>query len=220
MMRWRVGTLSMGLTLVFLGSILFVSQMNGMRAFDAFIAWWPILFVLLGLEILLYLWFSRKENTVVRYDFVSVFFVSLLYTCCLGFAVLTSIGVIGQIQLAISEVERTVELPDAKQPVGADVKRIIVQTSGSQVKVDQSNERVVHVFGSYRERVPQEAGTAADSPSPYTFRTVGDTMYVHIKQQPAHRGLRSYTPYMRVTVVVPQEVKVEVRGADQMPIAS
>ncbi|CAG7655678.1 hypothetical protein ACFQI7_29270 [Paenibacillus allorhizosphaerae] len=220
MTRWRVGTLSMGLTLVFLGSILFVSQMNGMKAFDAFIAWWPILFVLLGLEIILYIWFSRKENSVIHYDFISVFFVSVLYACCLGFAMLTSIGVIGEIRQAVSEVERTVELPDAQEPVGANIKRIIVQTSGSQVKVDQSTERTVHVFGSYRERVLKEAGTEADKPNPYAFKTVGDTMYVQIKQQPAHRGLRSYYPYMRVTVVLPQELQVEVRGADQMPIVS
>lgn len=130
MRTWRVGTLSMGLSLIFLGAALFFSQLQGVDAMDRFLVWWPILFVLLGLEILIYLIWTRKENSVIYYDLMSVFFVGLLWIGCLGFAFMSSIGVLGEVRRMVGTVERTVDLPEVKEAVGDEIKRIIVQTDG------------------------------------------------------------------------------------------
>ncbi|MHC2209805.1 hypothetical protein ACVLD2_004047 [Paenibacillus sp. PvR052] len=220
MRTWRVGTLSMGLSLIFLGVTLFLSQLKGLDAFDTFFAWWPILFVLLGLEILIYLIWMRKENSVVRYDLMSVFFVGLLFISSLGFAFLTSIGVLGEVRRMVGTVERTVDLPEVREAVGDGVKRIIVQTSGPLVKVDQTPERSVHLFGSYRERAQEDEMPEAPEENAYAVHTIGDTMYVQVKQPPVRQGFDSYYPYMNVTVVLPQDVPVELRNRDNqlMPI--
>lgn len=208
----------MGLSLIFLGMILFLSQLHGLEAFDTFLRWWPILFVLLGLEILIYLLWMQKENSMVRYDLMSVFFVGLLFISSLGFAFLTSIGVLGEVRRVVGAVERTVDLPEVREAVGDGVKRIIVQTSGPQVKVDQSTERAVHLFGSYRERTQEDERPGASEENVYNVRTIGDTMYVQVKQPPSRQGLDSYYPYMNVTVVLPQDVPVELRNRDNQPM--
>ncbi|ASA97467.1 LiaF transmembrane domain-containing protein [Anoxybacillus flavithermus] len=51
MRKWRVGTVSMGASLILLGIVLFISQWEGMGAADIFASWWPFLLVLLGVEV-------------------------------------------------------------------------------------------------------------------------------------------------------------------------
>jgi hypothetical protein len=52
-----------------------------------------------------------------------------------------------------------------------------------------------------------------------SVHTVGDTMYVQIKRLPQQRGLDSFYPWMNVTVVVPQDIQVEMRGANNQIIS-
>lgn len=218
MRPWRVGTLSMGLSLIFLGVVLVTAQLRGLAAYDTLMAWWPLLFVLLGLEIIVYLFVARKENGGVRYDFISVFFVGVLFFGCLGFTLLSGLGVIGEVRHLLSEVERTVELPEAKEAVAAEVKRIVVQTAGQQVKVDKTSGRTVHLFGSYRERVANDGGESVPQDKAYSIHTIGDTMYVQLQQPPVRRGFHSDYPDMSVTVVLPQEIQAEVRDRYHNPI--
>lgn len=160
----------------------------------------------------------RKENSVVRYDLMSVFFVGLLFISSLGFAFLTSIGVLGEVRRMVGAVERTVDLPEVREAVGDGIKRIIVQTNGPMIKVDQTTERSVHLFGSYRERTQEDERSEASEEDAYAVRTIGDTMYVQVKQPPVRQGLDSHYPYMNVTVVLPQDVPVELRNKNNQPM--
>ncbi|TBL72933.1 LiaF transmembrane domain-containing protein [Paenibacillus thalictri] len=216
MKKWRVGTLSMGLTLVLLGALLFASQWEGLQAFDALAVWWPVILILLGLEIIGYLIFSRKENQVIYYDILSIFFVGVLCLGSLGFAFLTSLGVVSEVRSALHTVERSGDLPAISQEIPQTVKRIIVQTSGEAVKIDKSEQPALNVFGTYRIQtaLSETEGTAAPANSDdyCTVRTVGDTMYVQLKPLPAERGWKSSYRHMEVTAVLPQDKQVELRG--------
>ncbi|NRD77721.1 hypothetical protein HPT25_09715 [Bacillus sp. BRMEA1] len=86
---WRVGTFSMGALLVLLGLLLFLSKFFELSIVQVMTAWWPILLIVLGIEILLYLFWSRQENPVLRYDILSIFFVGLLGTMGIVFAFLS-----------------------------------------------------------------------------------------------------------------------------------
>jgi hypothetical protein len=215
MKKWRVGTLSMGLTLILLGIILFISQWKGLQAFDAFITWWPILFVLLGLEIVLYYSFAKKEGGTIHYDLLSLFFVAVLGVGCLGFTLLTSVGVLGEVRSMIGAVDVTQDLPVVDEAVGDGVKKIVVQSSDPNLKIDKSLERTVHVFGTYRQRI--KGNTPApklEKDSIVSIRTIGDTLYVQLKQLPEERSINSLYPRATVTIIVPQDVQVEARGAN------
>jgi hypothetical protein len=219
MKTWRVGTLSMGVTLIMLGAILFISQWKGQQAFDAYIAWWPIVFVLLGLEIILYLSFSKKENSRVSYDIMSLFFVGFICLGCLGFTMMASIGLLGEVRTMIGAVDETRDLPEVTEAVGDGVKKVVLQSQDQPVKVDTSAERAVHVFGTYRTRSGQ--GEQVERLLKEQFvavRTIGDTMYIQMKRLPQRQGLDSYYPRITATVVLPQEVQVELRGANNQPV--
>ncbi|GAA4874389.1 hypothetical protein GCM10023310_62590 [Paenibacillus vulneris] len=220
MKKWRVGTLSMGLTLILLGVILFMSQWRGIQAFDAFIAWWPIIFVLLGLEIIIYLLFSNKENSMLHYDFMSLFFVGVICIGCLGFTLLASVGILGEIRSMLGATEETRDLPTVKEALGDGVKKIVVQSGDQSVKIDKSTERSIQVFGTFRERIKGgEQSRPLDKDQVVSVHTAGEIMYVQIKRLPSERGLQSYYPWMTVTVVLPEGVQVEMRGLDNSIIS-
>lgn len=75
MRKWRVGSISMGLSLIALGVTLFLSQLYNWEVTTFILSWIPILLIILGIEILIYLLLSKQEQPIVRYD---VFFLSCL----------------------------------------------------------------------------------------------------------------------------------------------
>lgn len=212
MRKWRVGTLSMGLTLIGFGVILFLSQWQGLGAFDSFIRWWPVVLVLLGLEIIVYVYGSRKENEVIRYDWMSVLFVGVLMVGCLGFTMLTSLGLTNEVRKLVGEVEITTDLPEWKEPLSPAIQKLVIQTSGDPVRIDKTTERSMYLFGSCRSRVQEGERPTFEKEQIYTVRTVGDTLYVQVKRPPVYRGLHPVYPEMAVTLVLPQDVQVEMRG--------
>jgi len=218
MKRWRVGTLSMGLSLIMAGMALFGSTWNGWSAFDALIRWWPVIFILLGLELLLFVALSRGERPVVYYDVFSILFVGVLLIACLGYALAASTGLAAEIRYAIGSEERTVEWPALEQPLPAGVDRIVVQVAGTLPRIDTVATHEVHIFGSYRaqffdgkEQTPM-TGDAA------TLRTVGNTLYISLKQPPERNGWNRSYSYPSITVALPNDVPIELRGANNQPI--
>ncbi|MEX1029408.1 MAG: hypothetical protein WDZ91_05080 [Paenibacillaceae bacterium] len=191
MKQWRVGTLSMGIALVMLGLMLFSSQWKGLAALDTFLTWWPLVFVLLGLELLIYLAVSRLSNPVVKYDIFSVIFVGLICTVCIGFVVLASTGLMQEIRHEISSVERTEDIPSIDEKLQSQVKKVVVQNlNWSEILVDQSlqsSDQAVHVFGTYRYSSSEGEDKLKLPDSMVTVRTIGDTMYVSIEQPPRLR---------------------------------
>jgi hypothetical protein len=216
MKQWRVGTLSMGVALVMLGIMLFSSQWRGIVALDTFLTWWPLIFVFLGLELLVYLAVSRSSNPIVKYDIFSVFFVGFICIVCIGFVVLTSSGVMQQITYEISSIERTEDIAAIEEKLQPNVNKVVIlNLDWSEVIVDhstQSSNQAVHVFGSYRYAAAEGQDQLKQPDSLVTIRTVGDTMYVNVQRPPSKRGIQSHTPTMNITVVIPEGVTTEITG--------
>ena len=69
MRQWRVGTFSMGILLLATGILLLYGQLQPYPATEYLLQWWPLIFVLLGLEVLLQAYFNKVEDgeSRVRY---------------------------------------------------------------------------------------------------------------------------------------------------------
>src|SRR5690606_25524673 len=108
---WRVGTVSMGLSLLLLGILLLLSQFLGFQLLHIMAVWWPIILVVLGMEILLYLYVSRQEKPFVKYDFLSIVFVGVIGMTGIGFAILSTTGIMEKVDDYINREERSETLP-------------------------------------------------------------------------------------------------------------
>jgi len=75
MRKWRVGTFSMGMLLIAIGVILLAGQISGISSAKLIFSWWPIILVILGIEVLAHVYFSKEEQPKVKYDGFSIFII-------------------------------------------------------------------------------------------------------------------------------------------------
>lgn len=207
--RWRVGTLSMGLSLLFLGALIMVSQWRGAEVFETTLAWWPIIFILLGLEIVIYtLWFRGKGK--MYYDVLSVLFVGFIAVCCLVFAAFSSLGLTQEFRRTVSAVQESYALPDWKGAVPEGVSTIIIQAAEPYgIKVDQTGGNELNVFGSYSSN----QGKLQEAQEQQLLQTkhVGNTLYIILGETPRNLLFDNSRNTLDVTVGAPANVKVIVR---------
>lgn len=92
MRKWRVGTLTLGLLLIALGSAFFIARTSGVITVTQVLNWWPIAIILLGIELLLSGVISKGEDSKVKFDGFSIFAIILIILYCTGSFTLTKIS--------------------------------------------------------------------------------------------------------------------------------
>ncbi|MGG1678958.1 LiaF transmembrane domain-containing protein [Neobacillus sp. NRS-1170] len=212
MRTWRVGTFSMGTSLVFLGIFLFLSKFLGLNLIQVMTGWWPILLIVLGIEILLYLFLSRQEQPVLRYDFLSIFFVGLIGTVGIVFAIMSSTGLMGKVEEVMAREERSFELPAFSYKVDDSIKRVVVRTVGSDMTVEATDAKEVSMFGTYRVQTAGKAKLLKSADDIIAANQKGDTLYLNLKGMPNQVGPFDSPGIVAGTILVPNDVKLEVLG--------
>lgn len=84
MRQWRVGSLSMGIFLIVLGAALLLNRIGGIDASEILFKWWPVILILLGLEILGHEYFSKGTSPKIKYDGISVFIIIIILVFSFG----------------------------------------------------------------------------------------------------------------------------------------
>ena len=214
MRTWRVGTFSMGASLLFLGLFLFLSRFLGYELVNVMTVWWPILLLVLGAEILLYLVLSRKESPVLKYDFLSIMFVGMIGTAGILLSVLSSMGLVGKVEEVMTREQRTFDLPHFSYNVDNHVKRVVVNTDGYEVTIEASPSREVSLFGTYQMETASKAKVVKAASEYVTVNQQGDTLYVTVKPLP--NGIGPFRSYWQgeATILIPNDVKLETGGSD------
>jgi membrane-bound ClpP family serine protease len=78
MRKWRVGTFSMGILLILLGTLLLFGELSGISSVKLIFTWWPVILITLGIEVLAHVYFSREQDPKVKYDGFSIFIIILI----------------------------------------------------------------------------------------------------------------------------------------------
>lgn len=216
MRTWRVGTFSMGAALVFLGLFLFLSRFLGFDLAHVMSAWWPILLIVLGVEILLYLFFSRQEKPILKYDFVSILFVGLLGMAGILFAILSTTGIMGKVEEVVAREERSFELPDFSYQMDDSIKRVVLRTTVYQTNIEATAESEISMFGTYRTQTVKEKELIKSADEYVYANKKGDTLYVNVKTLPNDMGPFYSHNEIASTILIPKGVELEVisTGAD------
>lgn len=212
MRKWRVGTVSMGLSLVMLGIFLFVTQINGTPMLESLMIWWPLILIVLGIEISAYIFFSKQENPVLKYDFLSIFFVAVLGTIGIGFAVLSSTGIMQELQSVVGAEEKTYSLPALEQKLSDGISKIVIDTGSQPLSVESSASNELHMFGTYRTAVYKDQPPIVETEDYTMIEAVGDTLYLYMKDPMLKTGPLSTATDMETTIIVPQKLKLEIRS--------
>lgn len=78
MRQWKVGTTSLGILLILMGVIWIYSTITGISLVSTLFKWWPIILIMLGIEVLIYSLMPKKENTKVKFDGISILVIILI----------------------------------------------------------------------------------------------------------------------------------------------
>jgi hypothetical protein len=215
MRTWRVGTFSMGTSLVLLGLFLFLSRTLGFDLLKVMESWWPILLVILGLEILVYLFLSRQEAPVLKYDLLSIFFVGLIGTAGIGFAIVSSTGLLGKMEEVMARENQTFELPNFAYNTDESIKRVVLNTEGYDMTVESSNERGVSLFGTYQVQSAKRVKLIKTLDDYVSANKKGDTLYLTIKPLPNEAGPFYTQSTASATLILPSNLKLEMTSSNQ-----
>lgn len=210
MRQWRVGTLSMGLLLVFAGLGLLLSQFNKIAVLDLSLKWWPIIFILLGIEILTLDFFNKGENNRVKYDVFSIFITLLIVLTGLGLQTMAQLGLVAKAQTVISSQIFTIQ-DTTEITVEPGIKKIILKTSGNQVSLRNSPNSVILAQSDFQVRAQSriDAQGTAGQYSKISEQRSGDTLYLILQRDQGSDPIicSSYS------LVLPENAAVEVEGA-------
>jgi hypothetical protein len=210
--KWRVGTFSMGICLVLLGVTLLLSMMFQFEVVQIFWSWWPAILVLLGLEILVYLYFSKSEHPFVKYDIFSILFIGVLGMIGIFFFLLSSVGVVEEVSTMVSAREETWDIPPFDMSVPADVQKVVLDFGRHPVSVEGIDGAELSVFGTYRVSGSREGELVQNAEDYVTVNRKGDILYVSLKELPRKVGLVSNHISTELTVTVPLDTQLTVKG--------
>jgi hypothetical protein len=209
---WRVGSISMGAALIFLGFMLLLTQIMEWDTAYIMTGWWPFILVILGGEMLFYLFFTNQENAKVKYDLLSILFVAFIGTAGIGLTILQATGVMGAVQSWMTAEEKTMEIPTFNQSIEEGIKRVVVDTGQHDLTIEGGTGDEVSMFGTYRSTFV-EGEDKMTSPDDYLHHEIkGDTLYITVKGLPVESTPFDSYSIMNATLVVPTKVGLEVSG--------
>lgn len=81
----------MGIILIALGIVMLYSRIADIQAMDLILNWWPIILVLLGVEILAYIVLSKQEQPKVEFDVFSIVIITFIMIVGVGAYAVTSV---------------------------------------------------------------------------------------------------------------------------------
>lgn len=207
---WRVGSLSMGVTLMLMGTALAVSLWQDIEAYEMLLWVAPVVFIMLGAELLLYLKFSGSDRAIVRYDWMSVFFVGAVGLASLGLALLMSTGLFDELKRGLQMTQRTAFVETKTVQVPAGISKIVVHSLGG-VEFDETDTREVQLFGQVRYWSAEKLDRLDDKM--LQTNIAGTTMYVMIGAVDRRDGgFISETIDPQLTLIVPKGVELVERG--------
>ncbi|UFU00006.1 hypothetical protein KO561_03310 [Radiobacillus kanasensis] len=210
MRQWRVGSISMGAALIGLGIVLFLATLNKWDLSVVSLSWLPIILIILGMEMIVYLFLSKKEQPIVKYDILSIVFISVLGVLAIGLFVLSSSGLIGQFTQLVHAKESQVALPKVEKALGEDIEQIVIQSeSGNDVTIEANASDQLDLFGTYVSTTMDEPIEKEDYAN---ITQSGNTLYVQLLRAPMQDWLDDGMSTYQITISLPANLDVEVRS--------
>lgn len=205
----------MGLVLIGTGLCLFFAKINNKAIFDAVIHWWPLVFILLGLEILVLSFWGKNNNSLVKYDIFSIFIILLIVFCGLGLYSLEGIGVTGKINDYLTSHEYHIRTSTNEIPVEPEVERLVINAPFCKLKIQTSETNIISSYSYALARADSQeaAKNLADKDTELVSSTSGNTQFISF-QLPAAENVQT-TEY---TIIIPQNIDVELHNSYSVQI--
>lgn len=211
MRTWRVGSFSMGGALIFLGIFIFLQRFFDWEPAFAFLSWWPFLLILLGIEILVYLFVGKEENKFVKYDIGSIIFTGFIGMIGLGLFTLQSFGLFDLAERAVAAQVREFNLPKYVEKDLHGIDRIVLDTGTNPIQIHTTTDDEVSLFGTYKIETVDSREWIKDVADYALIEKSGDTLFIQLKKIPQHL-LFDHHGKIQATLIIPNDIDLQVKG--------
>lgn len=198
----------MGIVLVVLGVILFLSQVNQLSALNMASKIWPLILILLGLEILWFRYSSKDDNIVIKYDIFSIFIVFVILFVNIGIYAATEVGVMGRLQNMVLSENYNMDTVLSEYTIDESINKIIInETDNLVIRATEDNK----ISGICKLNVyanSQEEAKKLSSEEYIKYKKSGNTLYVYSINNRNNNS--SYSNSSNIEIFLPQNINVEV----------
>jgi len=183
MRQWRVGTVSMGLLLLFSGIGLLYAQFNQLAVAQLVLKWWPVLFVVLGVEVLLQSYLNKSEGIRIKYDLFSIFIILLIVLAGLGIQITSEVGLVKYAQNMISMQQFSLQSPATEISLDNQIQRVVIEAKGyPSLKIHTTPSNSISYYGNaqLRAQSKEEAQNLLQEKVQVNTRQVGNALYLSL----------------------------------------
>jgi hypothetical protein len=204
----------MGLVLVASGIILLLAQFQGISALSLALKWWPVIFILLGIEVLWHVYSSKEENPKVKYDVFSIMMIFFIVFCGLGVWGLTEVGIMPRLTRMASAQRYQLKTPREEIKLENSVKKIVIEAPRCGLKVRDGGGNSILGMAT-ADITADNRQTAEDFLAGETIasRRVGDIIYLSFNL-PLSGGEFGYQArIIDYDLILPGDREVEINGS-------
>ncbi|MBB6215693.1 hypothetical protein HNQ80_001782 [Anaerosolibacter carboniphilus] len=212
MRQWRVGSFSMGILLITLGIILLFSIWKDMVFIGGILKLWPIILLILGIEVLGSLYFSKEANPKIEYDLFSIFMTIMIIVFSMGVYTLTSIGILPIISNVVNSENYEVKLAQEIIHIDDKIEKIVINSAACGLELGTTHDKNVIVTGRGKAlATSQKEANGYVKQSGVIKNQVGNILYLDIVELPRAHNLKLGIKDFQYRIFVPNEKQVEIK---------
>lgn len=210
----------MGVLLLTLGILLLYAQFNSITAFDIINRWWPIVFLLLGSEIIAYTYLLKDNEQRIKYDFISILVIIFIVGAGIGLYTLSEFGLVERAKAALASQRYTLQIPEERIELENKIEKIILNSPlHTKMTVRTSKESAVSVHGTaYVNADSQNTANKLLQEKVITPREIGDTLYVAFNTPMSGSEMSYNARITEITVFLPEDRIVEINSDYQLDL--
>jgi hypothetical protein len=198
----------MGLLLLFSGAGLLYAQVNQLTVANAVLKWWPVLFVVLGIEVLVLNYLNKQQENKIKYDIFSIFIILMIVITGLGIQAASEVGLVKYAQKMINMEQFSLQSPTKEITVDSQIQRIVVAAGNyPSLMIYTAPANSIQYYGTaqVRAQTKEEAQNLIQEKAEISTRQTGNIMYISVNLSPSDRLYGcSYT------LVLPEGLPVEI----------
>lgn len=176
---WRIGTYSMGITLIGIGLAFAASLWQTATAYELLLWLAPIVFIVLGLEMMVAHSSKFMQKYKVAYNWLGVFFVGCVGAGALVLAAFLSSGLLEEVNQMFHLKERSLYIEESAPIHDAVIEKVVIKSELSYELQKQTDTNEISLLG-YLNYEAKEPVKLSEQQLLMT-KQVGSVLYIFIK---------------------------------------
>lgn len=204
----RVGTISMGIVLISFGVILFLSQVNKFSALNMVLKIWPLILILMGLEVLWYRYMSKDEGIVIKYDLFSIFTILIILIVNMGIFTISESGLIDRFQSMVVSSNYDMDKAVNEYIIDESIKKIIINDANNLVIRSTKDNKISGISKANVYASSKEEAYELNSMDNVKYEKSGNTLYIYFPNNMNNNY--SYSNTRSLELFLPENIDAEI----------